>query len=111
MTRRAIELQSDTRRPPQLHPPSASLRGGGEAGGGGGEERGGEGGRGEGGVGDGGRGGVLPKRLKFARFCSVQGTHKPYPGYFPNRTSVSSVGHSYPYPLFLEVLYNIHTCT
>ena len=33
------------------------------------------------------------------------------PGITLQRTSVSSEGHSYPYPKVLEVLYDIHTCT
>ena len=69
---RAAELQSDSQRPRQRHPPSASLGGRGKGGvgeGGVGEGGVGEGGVGEGGVGEGGgreggRGGVLPKRLK-----------------------------------------------
>ena len=44
-------------------------------------------------------------------FCRVRTNHTSwgiYPGYL-QRTSVSSVGHSYPYPELLEVLYDIHT--
>ena len=40
MSRRGVELQSDTRRPRQRHPSSASLRGGGEGGEGEAEEGG-----------------------------------------------------------------------
>ena len=60
MTRRDAKLQSDTQRPRQRHPSSASLRSWGEAGGGRGEGRG----VGWEGKGEGGRGGVLPKRMK-----------------------------------------------
>ena len=55
MRGRDAELQSDTQRPQQRHPPSASLSGPGEGGG-----RRGEGGGGAGG----GRGSVLPKKLE-----------------------------------------------
>ena len=34
-----------------------------------------------------------------------------YPGYYPTKNFVSSVGHSYPYLEILEFLYDIHTCT
>ena len=49
------------------------------------------------------------------RLCSV-GYVQIVPGVFSpgntlQRTSVSSVGHSHPYPELLEVLYDIHTCT
>ena len=46
----------------------------------------------------------------------MRGTYKSYAGYLPLvlsivvRIFVSSVGHSYPYPGRLEVLYKIHTC-
>ena len=53
MTRRDAELQSDTHRPRQRHPPLSFLSGRGE----------GAGGKGE---------GVLPKRLKFG-----SGHHRP----------------------------------
>ena len=51
----------------------------------------------------------------IARLCSV-GHVQTVPGVFTpgislQRTSLSSVGHSYPYPELLEVLYDIHTCT
>ena len=52
---------------------------------------------------------------KLPRLCSegyaqtVRGVLTP--GITLQRTSVSSVGHSYPYPELLEVLYDIHTCT
>ena len=50
-----------------------------------------------------------------ARLCSV-GYVQTVPGVFTRgitlqRTSLSSVGHSYAYPELLEVLYDIHTCT
>ena len=53
------------------------------------------------------------KRLKFPRVCSV-GHSQTVPGVFSpgiplQRPSVSSAGHSYPYPELLEVLYDIHT--
>ena len=49
------------------------------------------------------------------RLCSV-GYTQTIPGVFTpsitlRRTSVSSVGYSYPYPELLEVLYDIHTRT
>ena len=56
MTRRDAKLQRNTQRPRQRHPPSASLSGR--------EDEGGGGRRGEGEKGEGGRGGVLPKGLK-----------------------------------------------
>ena len=58
MTRRAVELQSDTPRSRQRHPPSTSILRGGKGGGEGG--------------GDEGRAGVLPKRLR-----SGSGHHRP----------------------------------
>ena len=53
--------------------------------------------------------------MQFARLCSV-GYVQTVPGVFApgitlQRTSVSSVGHSYPYPELVEILYGIHTCT
>ena len=52
---------------------------------------------------------------KLPRLCSV-GYAQTVSGVFTpgitlQRTSVSSVGHSYPYPGLLEVMYDIHTCT
>ena len=54
-------------------------------------------------------------RPNFARSCSV-GYAQTMPGVFTpgitlQRTSVSSVGHSYPYPELLKVLYDSHTRT
>ena len=54
-------------------------------------------------------------RAKFARLCSV-GYVQTIPGVFApgitlQRTSVCSVGHSYPCPELLEVLYDIHART
>ena len=53
--------------------------------------------------------------MEIPRPCSV-GYAQTIPGIFIQgitlqRTSVSSVGHSYPYPELLEVVYDIHTRT
>ena len=53
--------------------------------------------------------------VNISRLCSV-GYSQTVPGVFTpgitlRRTSVSSVGHSYPYPELLEVLYDIYTRT
>ena len=58
---------------------------------------------------------VFQIKCNFTRLCSV-GCVQTVPGVFTpgitlQRTSVSSVGHSYPYPELLEILYDIHTCT
>ena len=46
-------------------------------------------------------------------FCRIHQTvHGVFtPGITLQITSVTSVGHSYPYPELLEVLYDLHTCT
>ena len=64
--------------------------------------------------------GIAGRRIKFERhffprLCSV-GYVETMPGIFTpgitvQRTSVSCVGHSYPYPEVLEVLHDIHTRT
>ena len=64
------------------------------------------------------------KKVSKVVFCRVRTnrTRGIYPGYLNltrvftpvitlQRTSVGSVGHPYPYPELLEVLYGIHTCT
>ena len=59
--------------------------------------------------------GRRPKKInkKSVVFCRVRTNHARVftPGITLQRTSVSSVGHSYPYPELLGVLYDIHTRT